>query len=60
MSLLVTWPDSDPATAIRQTADPAEISAALGQIGCRFERRAIRADVDADADRKPSLPPTAT
>lgn len=55
MSLLVTWPDGDPATAIRQTADPAEISAALGQIGCRFERRAVRADVDADADQETVL-----
>lgn len=49
MSLLVTWPDNDPLTAVRQTVDPAEISAALGQLGCRFEQRAVRADVAPDA-----------
>ncbi len=48
MSLLIVWPDGDPATALRQTADRAEIVAALAEIGCRFEHRPVRAEVGPD------------
>jgi len=51
MSLLLTWPASDPSTVLRQTTDPGEIAAALRQIGCRYERRAVPADLSADADQ---------
>ncbi len=51
MSLLITWPDSDPTAVLAQTADPAEISAALSQIGCRFEQRAVRPDVGPASDQ---------
>jgi 1,2-dihydroxy-3-keto-5-methylthiopentene dioxygenase len=45
MSLLIVWPDSDPGMTLRRTADPAEIIAALGEIGCRFEQRPVRPEV---------------
>lgn len=48
MSLLITWPDDNPSSALLQTAEAAEIAAALGQVGCRFERRAIQPGVSAD------------
>lgn len=51
MSLLVSWADSDPATVLRRTSDPAEIRTLLDQAGCRFERRAVRPGVAADADQ---------
>jgi 1,2-dihydroxy-3-keto-5-methylthiopentene dioxygenase len=51
MSLLIIWPDSDPAAVAEQTADPAEISAALGRIGCRFEQRPVRLDIGPDSDQ---------
>jgi 1,2-dihydroxy-3-keto-5-methylthiopentene dioxygenase len=51
MSLLITWPDSDPTAVLAQTADPAEISAALSRIGCRFEQRAVRPGVGPDSDQ---------
>ncbi len=51
MSLLVVWRDSDPAAAIRQTADPEEIVAALRGIGCRFEQRPVRQEVGPDSDQ---------
>ena len=50
MSLLITWPDSDPTTPARETSDPAEISSALGGIGCQFQRRELRSDLAAGAD----------
>jgi 1,2-dihydroxy-3-keto-5-methylthiopentene dioxygenase len=37
--MLVAWRDDDPSTPLRQTADPAEISAVLEKLGCGFERR---------------------
>lgn len=49
MSLLVSWADSNPSTTLLQTADPGEIRTVLRQAGCRFERRAVRTDVAADA-----------
>lgn len=49
MSLLITWPDDDSSAPLRQTIDPAEISAAMSEIDCRFERREIRPDVPEDA-----------
>jgi 1,2-dihydroxy-3-keto-5-methylthiopentene dioxygenase len=49
MSLLITWPDGDPSTVLRQTTDPTEIASALTQIGCRFERRPVHPEVAADA-----------
>ena len=55
MSLLITWPDSDPTAAVRQTADPAEISAALSRIGCRFEQRGVRPEVGPASDQEAVL-----
>lgn len=55
MSLLTVWTDTDPSTALRQTADPAEIAAAMTEIGCRFERRPVHADLPADADQEAVL-----
>lgn len=49
MSLLITWQDDDPGTVVRQTADPAQISAALDDIDCTFERREVVPGVSADA-----------
>jgi 1,2-dihydroxy-3-keto-5-methylthiopentene dioxygenase len=49
--MLITWPDSDPTAAVRQTADPAEISGALSQTGCRFEQRAVRPEVGPASDQ---------
>ncbi len=51
MSLLITWPDSDPTAVLAQTADPARISAALSQIGCRFEQRPVRPGVGPESDQ---------
>jgi 1,2-dihydroxy-3-keto-5-methylthiopentene dioxygenase len=51
MSLLIIWPDSDPAAVVEQTADPAEISAALSRIGCRFEQRPVRPDIGPASDQ---------
>jgi 1,2-dihydroxy-3-keto-5-methylthiopentene dioxygenase len=51
LSFLVAWRDDDPLTTLRQTTDPAEISAALEQIGCGFERKQVRSGVDPDADQ---------
>jgi 1,2-dihydroxy-3-keto-5-methylthiopentene dioxygenase len=50
VSFLVTWPADDPSTTLRQTTDPAEISTALEQLGCRFERRKPQPAVGPDAD----------
>lgn len=50
MSHLITWPADDPSTALRHITDPAEISAALERLGCRFERRTVQPDVGPDAD----------
>lgn len=49
MSLLITWPDTDPATTVRQTPEPAEINATLQQIGCRFERLDVQPGIGPDA-----------
>jgi 1,2-dihydroxy-3-keto-5-methylthiopentene dioxygenase len=51
MSLLVTWHDDNPSTVVRQVADPDEIAAVLGQVGCRYERRDVRPGLAADADQ---------
>lgn len=51
MSLLITWPDNDPASILQQTTDAAEMATALGRVGCRFERRDIRPDLPADASQ---------
>jgi 1,2-dihydroxy-3-keto-5-methylthiopentene dioxygenase len=51
MSLLIIWPDSDPAAVVEQTTDPAEISAALSRIGCRFEQRPVRPDIGPASDQ---------
>lgn len=48
MSLLITWQHDDPGTILRQTADAAEIGAALGQIGCRFERLDVHPEIGPD------------
>jgi 1,2-dihydroxy-3-keto-5-methylthiopentene dioxygenase len=55
MSLLITWPDHDPATTLGQTADPAEINAALQQVGCRFERLDVRPGIGPDAAQEDVL-----
>jgi 1,2-dihydroxy-3-keto-5-methylthiopentene dioxygenase len=51
MSLLIIWPDSDPEAVAEQTADPAEISAALSRIGCRFEQRPVHPDIGPASDQ---------
>jgi 1,2-dihydroxy-3-keto-5-methylthiopentene dioxygenase len=50
MTLLTTWPESDPETVVRRTSDPAEIAAALAPVGVRYEQWPVRDDVPADAD----------
>lgn len=49
MSFLVAWRADDPATPLRQTTDPDEISATLDAIGCGFERRPARSDIGPDS-----------
>ncbi|HEX6470149.1 MAG TPA: hypothetical protein VF069_13710 [Streptosporangiaceae bacterium] len=51
MTFLATWRDGDPSTTLRRSADPAEIGAALEQIGCGFERVHPRPGVGPDADQ---------
>jgi 1,2-dihydroxy-3-keto-5-methylthiopentene dioxygenase len=51
MSLLITWADNDAAAPLAETTDPAEISAALTSVGCRFERRELQPGLAADADQ---------
>src|SRR5579859_6550014 len=36
MSLLITWADANATTPLAETTDPAGISAALTDVGCRF------------------------
>ncbi len=55
MSLLITWPDDDPGTKLYQTSDPHEIATAFGQIGCRFERIAIRSGLSPHAAQEEVL-----
>jgi 1,2-dihydroxy-3-keto-5-methylthiopentene dioxygenase len=51
VSFLVAWRDDDPSTPLRQTTDPAEISAAFAALGCGFDRRpALALSPDADQD----------
>ncbi|GGS47924.1 1,2-dihydroxy-3-keto-5-methylthiopentene dioxygenase [Actinokineospora fastidiosa] len=38
MTLLTVWPDTDPATVLTRTEDPAEITAVLSGIGVRLTR----------------------
>jgi len=38
MTLLTTWPDTDPGTVLVGTADPEEIRRRLGDLGVRFTR----------------------
>ncbi|OLR93043.1 1,2-dihydroxy-3-keto-5-methylthiopentene dioxygenase [Actinokineospora bangkokensis] len=38
MTLLLTWPDTDPTTELLRTEDPAAIEAELKALGVRFER----------------------
>jgi len=51
MSLLIIWPDSDPAAVVEQAADPAEVSAALSRIGCRFEQCPVRPGIGPASDQ---------
>jgi 1,2-dihydroxy-3-keto-5-methylthiopentene dioxygenase len=51
VSFLVVWRDDDPSTAQWQTADPAQIGAALDRIGCGFERRDVRPGVGPGSDQ---------
>lgn len=51
MSLLITWRDDDPARPLRETADPAEIGAAMREMDCRFERRPLSADITSDSSQ---------
>ena len=55
MSFLVVWRDDDPSTTLRQTSDPAEISAAFERIGCGFEHRQALPGVGPDADQDGTL-----
>jgi 1,2-dihydroxy-3-keto-5-methylthiopentene dioxygenase len=52
MSLLIIWPDDDPSTVLRQTADPTEIADALRRLGCRLEPQAPRGALPADAGQE--------
>jgi len=47
MSLLVTWRDERPESPLLETSDPAQISAALRNAGCGFERRQVNRDLPA-------------
>ncbi|MFJ7416084.1 1,2-dihydroxy-3-keto-5-methylthiopentene dioxygenase [Streptomyces sp. NPDC098077] len=49
MTLLTTWPDSDPGVVIRRTSDVAEIAEALAPIGVRYEQWPVRDDMPAGA-----------
>jgi 1,2-dihydroxy-3-keto-5-methylthiopentene dioxygenase len=49
MSLLIIWPDDRPDSPLLETSDPAEIAAALQEVGCDFERREIKPGLTADA-----------
>jgi 1,2-dihydroxy-3-keto-5-methylthiopentene dioxygenase len=51
MSLLITWADDDATTPLAETTDPAEISAELANVGCRFERRDVRPGLAPHADQ---------
>jgi 1,2-dihydroxy-3-keto-5-methylthiopentene dioxygenase len=51
VSFLVVWRDDDPSTTLWQTADPAELGAALERLGCGFERRDVRPGVGPGADQ---------
>jgi 1,2-dihydroxy-3-keto-5-methylthiopentene dioxygenase len=55
MSLLIVWSDGDPATPLRQSEEPAEIVAALNEIGCRFEERPVRSEVGPASDQETVL-----
>ncbi len=48
MSLLVSWSDHDPSTALRETTDPAEIANVYAGFGGRFERRPLRPGIAPD------------
>ncbi|MGV9253892.1 1,2-dihydroxy-3-keto-5-methylthiopentene dioxygenase [Streptomyces sp. NPDC003697] len=50
MTLLITWPDSDPQTVLRHTSQPVEITAALAPLRVRYEQWPVRHDVPTDAD----------
>jgi hypothetical protein len=49
MSLLAIWTEDNPSAPLQRIADPAWISTALREIGCRFERRPARMYMAADA-----------
>lgn len=49
MSLLITWHDERPGSPLLETSDPAEITAALRNVGCGFERREIRSGLSPQA-----------
>ncbi len=45
MTLLISWPDTDPGTEVLRTADPERIADALGELGIRYEQWDVRDDV---------------
>jgi len=47
MTLLTVWPDDDPATVLTRTEDGATIADELKQLGVRFERWPVVADLPA-------------
>ncbi|MCC3768681.1 acireductone dioxygenase [Streptomyces sp. UNOC14_S4] len=49
MTLLITWPESGPATVLRRTCDPSAVAAALAPAGVRYERWPVRDDVPTGA-----------
>ncbi|MBL7499925.1 cupin [Frankia sp. CNm7] len=49
MTALTTWPANDPTDIGRQTSDPVEIAAVLGELGFRFERWPLAAGLPAGA-----------
>ncbi|SCK10775.1 acireductone dioxygenase [Streptomyces sp. WMMB 322] len=42
MTLLVTWPETDPGTEVRRTTDPAVVEAVLAPLGVRYEQWPVR------------------
>lgn len=48
MTLLTVWPDTDSATVLLRTEDPAEIQGELKQLGVRFDRWPIVPDLPAE------------
>ncbi|MER6715297.1 MULTISPECIES: cupin [unclassified Streptomyces] len=55
MTLLTSWPDSDPRTVVRRTSDPEEIAGALAPLGVRYELWPVRDGLPPGADAKTVL-----